>query len=141
MSSGRFEDLFSLEPGNEREILGKTFQSLFRSHSTFELQIAVPPVLCRTHSDSNAQTPLKMPQAQPELKKYLDKRVEVQLNGSRKVMGTLRGYDVFLNIVLDEATESKPNGEKVRLGMCVIRGNSVVMMEALDRIDDHRGGR
>ncbi|KXT07636.1 hypothetical protein AC578_10266 [Pseudocercospora eumusae] len=93
-----------------------------------------------------------MPQAQPELKKasqispylstqYLDKRVEVQLNGSRKVMGTLRGYDVFLNIVLDEATESKPNNEKVRLGMCVIRGNSVVMMEALDRIDsDHRGG-
>ncbi|SMR53213.1 unnamed protein product [Zymoseptoria tritici ST99CH_1E4] len=90
-----------------------------------------------------------MPQAQPELKKYLDKRVEVQLNGSRKVMGTLRGYDVFLNIVLDEATESKPNAEKVRLGMCVIRGNSVVMMEALDRIGgggggggggDHRGG-
>ncbi|KAI7544939.1 hypothetical protein KC331_g6499 [Hortaea werneckii] len=83
-----------------------------------------------------------MPQAQPELKKYLDKRVEVQLNGSRKVMGTLRGYDVFLNIVLDEATESKANNEKVRLGMCVIRGNSVVMMEALDRIGgEERGGR
>ncbi|KAF2485353.1 hypothetical protein BDY17DRAFT_293424 [Neohortaea acidophila] len=84
-----------------------------------------------------------MPQAQPELKKYLDKRVEVQLNGSRKVMGTLRGYDVFLNIVLDEATESKANNEKVRLGMCVIRGNAVVMMEALDRIDggDRGGGR
>ncbi|KAK0362902.1 Serine/threonine-protein kinase smg1 [Friedmanniomyces endolithicus] len=79
-----------------------------------------------------------MPQAQPGLKKYLDKRVEVQLNGSRKVMGTLRGYDVFLNIVLDEATESKANNEKVRLGMCVIRGNSVVMMEALDRIPDDR---
>jgi hypothetical protein len=77
-------------------------------------------------------------------------------------MGTLRGYDVrlhsfpkfpvcsyadnypkvFLNIVLDEATEARPNGEKVRIGMCVIRGNSVVMLEALDRIgDDHRGGR
>lgn len=41
---------------------------------------------------------------------------------------------VFLNVVLDEATESKANGEKVRLGMCVIRGNSVVMMEALDRV-------
>jgi len=25
---------------------------------------------------------------------YLDKRIEVQLNGARKVMGTLRGYDV-----------------------------------------------
>ena len=43
--------------------------------------------------------------------------------------------------MLDEATESKPNNEKQRLGMCVIRGNSVVMMEALDRIGgDDRGG-
>ena len=49
-------------------------------------------------------------------------------------MGVLRGYDVFLNIVLDEAVEEKPNGEKQRMGMCVIRGNSVVMLEALERI-------
>lgn len=57
-------------------------------------------------------------------------------------MGTLRGYDVFLNIVLDEATESRANGDKARLGMCVIRGNAVVMLEALDRIDEgNRGGR
>lgn len=46
-------------------------------------------------------------------------------------------------MVLDEATESKANNEKVRLGMCVIRGNAVVMLEALDRIGggDDRGGR
>ncbi|QDS68435.1 Serine/threonine-protein kinase smg1 [Venturia effusa] len=75
-----------------------------------------------------------MPQAQPELKKYLDKRLFVQLNGSRKVIGVLRGYDVFLNIVLDDAVEEKSNGEKVRIGMVVIRGNSVVMLEALERI-------
>jgi small nuclear ribonucleoprotein G len=36
---------------------------------------------------------------------------------------------VFLNIVLDEAVEEKAGGEKVRLGMVVIRGNSVVMLE------------
>ena len=36
---------------------------------------------------------------------------------------------VFLNIVLDDAVEEKPNGEKQRLGMVVIRGNSVVMLE------------
>ncbi|RFN55583.1 small nuclear ribonucleoprotein g [Fusarium flagelliforme] len=85
-----------------------------------------------------------MAPAQPELKKYLDKRLFVQLNGSRKVIGILRGYDdqVFLNIVLDEAVEEKDNGEKVRIGMIVIRGNSVVMLEALERIggDDRRGG-
>ncbi|KAI4223877.1 MAG: hypothetical protein L6R36_005084 [Xanthoria steineri] len=60
-----------------------------------------------------------MPQAQPELKKYLDKRLFVQLNGSRKVLGVLRGYDVFLNVVLDDAVEEKAGGEKVRLGMVV----------------------
>ncbi|KAK5992621.1 Small nuclear ribonucleoprotein G [Cladobotryum mycophilum] len=94
-----------------------------------------------------------MAPAQPELKKYLDKRLFVQLNGSRKVIGVLRGYDVsniefdvripsgvadslqvFLNIVLDEAVEEKDGGEKVKLGMVVIRGNSVVMLEALERI-------
>ncbi|KAL2002007.1 hypothetical protein VTN02DRAFT_861 [Thermoascus thermophilus] len=77
-----------------------------------------------------------MPQAQPELKKYMEKRLFVQLNGNRKVIGVLRGYDVFMNIVLDEAVEEKTGGEKVRLGMVVIRGNSVVMLEALERISD-----
>ncbi|KAH8701052.1 putative small nuclear ribonucleoprotein SmG [Talaromyces proteolyticus] len=77
-----------------------------------------------------------MPQAQPELKKYMEKRLFVQLNGNRKVIGILRGYDVFMNIVLDEAIEEKPDGEKVRIGMAVIRGNSVVMLEALERISD-----
>ncbi|KAK3208335.1 hypothetical protein GRF29_77g389235 [Pseudopithomyces chartarum] len=83
-----------------------------------------------------------MPQAQPELKKYLEKRILVSLNGSRKVQGTLRGYDVYLNVVLDEAVEERKDGGKERLGMVVIRGNSVVLIEALDRIntDDHRGG-
>ncbi|KGQ10982.1 putative small nuclear ribonucleoprotein G [Beauveria bassiana D1-5] len=95
-----------------------------------------------------------MAPAQPELKKYLDKRLFVQLNGSRKVIGVLRGYDVrqmlvlgslrpvfanpgaqvFLNIVLDDAFEETEGGNKTRLGMVVIRGNSVVMLEAMERI-------
>lgn len=53
----------------------------------------------------------------------------MQLNGSRKVIGVLRGYDVFLNIVLDDAVEERDGGEKVRIGTVVIRGNSVVMLE------------
>jgi len=81
-----------------------------------------------------------MPQAQPELKKYMEKILFVQLNGNRKVMGILRGYDVFLNIVLDDAIEEKPGGERERLGMVVIRGNSVVMLEALERMGDDRRG-
>lgn len=34
-----------------------------------------------------------------------------------------------MNIVLDDAVEEKPSGERQRLGMVVIRGNSVVMLE------------
>lgn len=45
---------------------------------------------------------------------------------------------VFLNIVLDDAVEEKPGGERERLGMVVIRGNSVVMLEALERMGDDR---
>ncbi|KAF2186850.1 LSM-domain-containing protein [Zopfia rhizophila CBS 207.26] len=83
-----------------------------------------------------------MPQAQPELKKYLEKRVLVQLNGSRKVLGVLRGYDVYLNIVLEDAVEERSGGERIPIGMVVIRGNAVVMLEALDRIaGDDKGGR
>lgn len=42
--------------------------------------------------------------------------------------------------MLDDAVEEKDGGEKVRIGMVVIRGNSVVMLEALERIggDDRR---
>lgn len=36
---------------------------------------------------------------------------------------------VYLNIVLDEALEEKAGGEKTRIGMVVIRGNAVVMLE------------
>ncbi|KAK9460833.1 ribonucleoprotein LSM domain-containing protein [Lipomyces oligophaga] len=70
----------------------------------------------------------------PELKKYMDRRLLIQLNGSRKVTGVLRGYDVFLNLVLDDAFEEKSGDEKIKVGTIVIRGNSVVTMEALERV-------
>ncbi|KAI9187704.1 hypothetical protein H9P43_002095 [Blastocladiella emersonii ATCC 22665] len=72
--------------------------------------------------------------AQPELKKYMDRRVQCQVNANRKITGVLRGYDPFLNIVLDNASEELKGGEKFEIGTVVIRGNSVVMLEALDKI-------
>lgn len=51
------------------------------------------------------------------------------------VMRYLTRLQVYLNIVLDDALEEKAGGEKVRIGMVVIRGNAVVMLEALDRIN------
>jgi small nuclear ribonucleoprotein G len=48
---------------------------------------------------------------------------------SRTFRLMIRVTQVFLNIVLDDAVEEKAGGEKVKIGMVVIRGNSVVMLE------------
>ena len=37
----------------------------------------------------------------PELKKYMDKEMEIKLNGNRRISGTLRGYDPFMNMVIE----------------------------------------
>lgn len=65
----------------------------------------------------------------PELKKYMDKQVSVRLNGARFVTGIVRGFDPFMNLVLDETSDSNS-----QLGMIVIRGNNIMAIEALDRI-------
>ncbi|CAO3635885.1 unnamed protein product [Cunninghamella blakesleeana] len=72
--------------------------------------------------------------ATPELKKYMDKHLSLQLNNNRKVIGILRGYNPFMNIVLDEAIEEVSSTEKNPMGMVVIRGNSITLLEALERV-------
>eukprot|EP01134_Creolimax_fragrantissima_P005136 CFRG5136T1 len=70
----------------------------------------------------------------PEIKKFLDKRVQAKLNGKRIITGVLRGFDPFLNIVLEDCVEERPNNEQKDIGMVVVRGNSINMIECLDRI-------
>jgi len=70
----------------------------------------------------------------PELKKFMDKKLALQINGGRQITGILRGYDPFMNLVIDEGVEKKKTGEMHQVGMVVIRGNSIIMLEALDRI-------
>lgn len=43
--------------------------------------------------------------SQPELKRYLDKRVVVNIQGGRRVQGVLRGFDMYLNLVVDDSVE------------------------------------
>lgn len=49
----------------------------------------------------------------------MDKRLSLQLNGNRKVTGVLRGFDPFMNIVLDETVEEISATEKHNIGMVV----------------------
>lgn len=57
----------------------------------------------------------------------------MKLNANRTVTGVLRGYDQFMNIVLDNGVEHVTNTEKREIGMCVVRGNSISMMECMDK--------
>jgi small nuclear ribonucleoprotein G len=70
----------------------------------------------------------------PDLKKFMGKRLQVKLNGSRTVLGRLTGFDVFMNLTLEEAEESVSATETRPIGVIVIRGSSVVEMGTLDAI-------
>lgn len=95
----------------------------------------------------------------PDLKKFMEKRLSIKLNAKRRVTGTLRGFDQFMNLVLADAIEEKSATERTEIGMVVrgvaqpacrlpsvvcspthfffrqvIRGNSVVQMEALEHV-------
>ncbi|GFS63211.1 small nuclear ribonucleoprotein G [Trichonephila clavipes] len=71
----------------------------------------------------------------PELKRYMDKKLHLKLNGGRHVMGILRGFDPFMNLVMDEAVEQLKEGKTNPIGMIVIRGNSIVLLEAMERVN------
>lgn len=67
----------------------------------------------------------------PDLNKYMDKRLLLKLSANRQVTGVLRGYDHFMNIVLDETVEQSTKEE---LGMVVIRGNAVQLIEPQEAV-------
>lgn len=51
--------------------------------------------------------------------RFMDKRISIQVNCNRKISGVLRGFDAFMNIVLDETVEecktaTMPMGTVVR---------------------------
>ena len=60
--------------------------------------------------------------------KSLETNVIVELKGSREFRGKLTGYDIHMNLVLEE-TEELNDGEPIRsLGHVVVRGDNVVLV-------------
>uniref|UniRef100_A0A5F8H7P0 Sm domain-containing protein n=1 Tax=Monodelphis domestica TaxID=13616 RepID=A0A5F8H7P0_MONDO len=50
--------------------------------------------------------------------------------GGRVWLGILQGFDPFMSLVIDECVEMAPGGQKNNIEMVVIRGNSIIMLEA-----------
>ncbi|CAN6451442.1 unnamed protein product [Victoria cruziana] len=69
------------------------------------------------------------------LASYLDKKLLVLLRDGRKLLGVLRSFDQFANVVLEGACERVIVRDlycDIPLGLYVIRGENVVLIGELD---------
>jgi small nuclear ribonucleoprotein len=64
------------------------------------------------------------------LEKSIDKRISLLLKDNRVLEGKLKGYDEYMNMVLEE-TEERTADQERRLGTVVLRGNNVVSITTL----------
>jgi U6 snRNA-associated Sm-like protein LSm5 len=64
--------------------------------------------------------------------KCLDQRVWIIMKNDRELVGLLKGYDVYVNMVLEDVTEyeknSKGNVTKVHLEKILLNGNNVAVL-------------
>ena len=58
----------------------------------------------------------------------LDKVVLVVLKGNNSVRGTLKAFDVHMNLHLENATQMSDGQEKNKFTKVMVRGDSVIMI-------------
>jgi small nuclear ribonucleoprotein len=64
------------------------------------------------------------------LNKSKDKKVIIELKNGHQFVGTLRAFDIHINIVLDD-TEERVDGEvKRKIGTVFIRGDTIILISA-----------
>ncbi len=74
----------------------------------------------------------------------LDKKLLIQLRDGRKIIGILRSFDQFANLVLEGAVERIIVGQQysdVSLGIYLIRGENLVLMGQVDPDQDVPPGK
>ena len=58
-----------------------------------------------------------------------NKRVILELKNKRQITGTLKAFDIHINIVLDDAEERGEDGKKIaKLGRVFIRGDMILFV-------------
>ncbi|KAF7759876.1 hypothetical protein Agabi119p4_11571 [Agaricus bisporus var. burnettii] len=69
-----------------------------------------------------------------DLAKYVNEPIRVKFMGGREVVGTLKGYDQLLNLVLDDVQEQiqEPEPRTRSLGLVVLRGPLITIVSPVD---------
>ena len=57
-----------------------------------------------------------------------DKRVIVELKNHTQYVGTLKAFDIHINVVLEEAEERAEGEVKRKLGVVFIRGDTITII-------------
>jgi U6 snRNA-associated Sm-like protein LSm1 len=85
----------------------------------------------------------EIPDPGTALVEELDKKQLVQLRDGRKIIGILRSFDQFANMVLEGAVERIIVGESysdIQLGLHIVRGENVVLMGQVDPAKERPAG-
>ncbi len=62
------------------------------------------------------------------LNRARDKKVIVELKGGKQYVGTLRAFDIHINIVLDDTEERVEGNVARKLGTAFIRGDTIILI-------------
>ncbi|XP_037245455.1 LSM8 homolog, U6 small nuclear RNA associated isoform X2 [Falco rusticolus] len=66
------------------------------------------------------------------LENYINRTVAVITSDGRMIVGTLKGFDQTINLILDESHErvfsSSQGVEQVVLGLYIVRGDNVILI-------------
>ena len=57
-----------------------------------------------------------------------DKRVIIRMKSGESITGVLKAFDQHINIWMDDAEIQGSNGEGVKLGKVLVRGDNIVLV-------------
>ena len=62
------------------------------------------------------------------LNKARDKKVIIELKNGKQIRGTLKAFDIHINIVLDNAKEMDNGEVKKNIGLTFLRGDTIIFI-------------